>query len=232
LAFFEIVAEALAAAALGVLEAADLTIGVESESEDSLSSLEFELDSDSESDFALDLAAFFAAGLGTAFAAAGFAVVDLAVGLPLAAAGVALETVAGFFFPALGLALPLSETESESESESESGCAFLLEAVPAFGAGALAAALFAVTGLTGATDEAFAEGLAAIAAGLTAAVGAIFAGALTFAATTGGYTRPAMALGGPLDGALTVGVGESTAPTSSSNSIPVSADVAHVIAGS
>jgi len=53
--FFEMLSLALAAAALGVLGAPDVTIGEESESDDSLSSL----DSESEPCFALPLAGFF-----------------------------------------------------------------------------------------------------------------------------------------------------------------------------
>ena len=57
LGFFVIDAASFAAAALGVLEAAIVTIGEESESEDSLSSLP-KLDSESESFFFLVLDAF------------------------------------------------------------------------------------------------------------------------------------------------------------------------------
>ena len=221
--FFEAEAAALAAAALGVLVVTDATMGEESESDDSLSSLK--LDSESESFFFFGLAAFFVTA---ADLEAGFVAVDFAAGLPLDAAGAAFDATDGFFFEVFGLELPLLEVESESESESESDGDAFLETAAALGADVLELALLAVTGFADGTDGVLAAGsecLTVTAADFTAAVEATFAGTLVFAAITGGYTRPAITLGGPLEIALTVGVGETTAPTSSSNSIPISSPI-------
>ncbi len=93
LGFFAIDALAFAAAALGVLEAAIVTIGEESESEseDSLSSLP-KLDSESESFFFLFLDSVFPDATGLAdFDAAGFDVADLTPALALEAGGTGLD---------------------------------------------------------------------------------------------------------------------------------------------
>ena len=91
LGFFAIDALAFAAAALGVLEAAEVTIGEESESEDSLSSLP-KLDSESESFFFFFLDSFFPDATGLAdFDAAVFDVVDLTPDLALEAGGTGLD---------------------------------------------------------------------------------------------------------------------------------------------
>ena len=91
LGFFVIDAAAFAAAALGVLEAAEVTIGEESESEDSLSSLP-KLDSESESFFFLVLDAFFVDATGLAdLDTAGFDAVDLTPALALEAGGTSLD---------------------------------------------------------------------------------------------------------------------------------------------
>jgi hypothetical protein len=81
-----------------LLVATDATRGEESESDDSLSSLK--LDSESESFVFFGFAAFFVTA---ADLEAGFVVVHHVVGLPLeAAAGAAFDATDGFFFEAAG----------------------------------------------------------------------------------------------------------------------------------
>ena len=156
LGFFVIDAAAFAAAALGVLEAAEVTIGEESESEDSLSSLP-KLDSESESFFFLVLDAFFVDATGLAdLDTAGFDAVDLTPALALEVEGTDLDPPAvDFDLAALGLEFAL---ESESESESESDFAFFLEGTAALGAATLGGALLAAAGFAAAVVGAFAAG--------------------------------------------------------------------------
>jgi hypothetical protein len=169
---------ALAAAALGILAAA--TIGAESESEDSLSSLK--LDSESEPFFALPLAGFFraAAGLETGLAAAGLPAAGLAAALPLGTvAGAALDTAAVFDLEALGVELSKTAPESELDCE-ESVLAFFLDGAAGFEAPVLGpAALLAAAGF-------------AATAGLAESSVLWEAAARTFAAVDVGVTAPCL----------------------------------------